>query len=219
MLQQRLDRIEEFTYDPQTNRYRWRGAGRGQFASKKTVLKRLESYVDEQRQAIQDIGQQLIDGDIDAKQFQRDVGQRLKNIHTSQAVIGHNGIENMGSEDWLRIGRELKRQYYNGRNGDRRYGVKHLTQEVIDGEVSSAQLLNRLDMYGLSGKVSQSEAFKAHNLGSFAIRVLGANDDHCAFCLAQAAKPAQPIEDVATIGCCPQCLTRCQCSIRIVKNA
>lgn len=212
------DRIEEFIYDPATKRYRWRGVGGGQFASKKVVLRRLETYIDEQRTSIQGLGQALIDKKIDLTVFQKDVGERLKNIHISQAVIGHDGVEEMAGDDWLRVGRELKRQYYQGKDGDRRYGIKHLAQEIADGNVSAAQLLNRLDMYGLSGKVSHSEAFKAHNMGSLAIRILGNTDKHCGFCIEQAAKPPQPIEEVASIGCCPQCLTRCRCKIEVVDK-
>ncbi|MEM9214061.1 MAG: hypothetical protein AAGD25_06905 [Cyanobacteria bacterium P01_F01_bin.150] len=215
----RRDRIQEFTYDPRTRRYRWRGTGGGQFASKSAVMARLRTYIGEQRTGVQSTGQNLIDGNITLQEFQQQIGERLRNIHVSSAIIGHDGMENMGSADWGRVGAELKRQYYQGRDGDRRFGIKHLAEEVASGEVSAAQLLNRLDMYALSGKVSESQGFKAFNVGAFAIRVLGATDNHCKFCVAEAAKDVRPIDEVPALGCCPQCFTRCQCRIEIVEVA
>lgn len=215
----RRDRLEEFTYDPATGRYRWKGAAGGQFASKKTVFTRLRSYIEEQKESLRGVGQRWVDKDIDLGQFQQQAADRLKNIHISQSVLGHDGLENMKGDDWLRVGRELKRHYYAGiGDNGKRYGLSHLAQEMKEGKVSDSQLLSRLDMYGNSGKVSKSQGFIAHNMGAFAIRVLGNTDNHCSFCLEQAAKPAQPIEDVSPIGCCPNCLARCRCSIKIVGS-
>ena len=211
--------IEEFLFDRNANRYRWRSeSGRGQFASKEAVFSRTRTYIEEQKTELQQIGQRLIDGQIDLTQFQQQAGQTLKNIHTSQAILGRDGLENMAANDWLRVGRELQRQYYRGfdRENDRRYGLAHLSREVANGDVSDRQLLNRLSMYGESGKVSHSEAFKAANEGKWAIRKLGATDRHCAFCLDQASEGPRRIEDVPSVGCCPQCMSRCLCQLVIV---
>lgn len=212
------DALEEFRYDPQSRRYRWRGRGGGQFASKQAVLERTRTYVDEQRSQLSQHAIALANKDIDLAQWQRRSAETLKKIHVSQAVIGHNGVENMTNTDWLRVGREIKRQTLGGVADDgRRYGIKHLARELQNGSVTEGELLARIQMYGHSGKVSQSEAFKAFNVGSLAIRVLGATDKHCPFCVAEAAKGPRAIADVPTIGCCPQCLTNCKCSIEIVS--
>ncbi|MEL6224563.1 MAG: hypothetical protein AAFR31_18160 [Cyanobacteria bacterium J06627_8] len=211
--------IEEFLYDRRLNRYRWRSqSGAGQLASKASVFNRTRTYINEQKTELRTIGQRLIDGQINLTEFQRSAGQTLKNIHLSQAMLGRDGLENMAANDWLRVGRELQRQYYRGldRENNRRYGLAHLSREIADGKVSDRQLLNRLSMYAESGKVSFSEAFKAANEGKWVIRRLGATDRHCAFCLAQAAEGPRKIEDVPAPGCCPQCMSRCLCSLVIV---
>lgn len=213
-----FDAIEEFYYDPRTQRYRWRGTSGGRFASKSAVLERTRRYVDEQRSQLTQHTLDLANNKITLVQWQQRSSETLKKIHISQAILGHDGLENMTSADWLRVGREVKRQTLGGIADDgRRYGIKHLARELQQGKVTEGELLARIQMFGNSGKVSHSEAFKAHNIGSLAVRVLGKSDRHCPFCVEQASKEPRPIEEVPTIGCCPQCLTSCRCTIEVVQ--
>lgn len=212
----RLDAIADFRYEASSGRYRWTsGAGKGQFASKEAILNRTRQFVRAEQQSLQRVGRRLIAGDLNLVEFQREAAQHLKNIHIGQAVLGANGYENMRSEDWLRVGRRLKQQYYSGIDPDsgKRYGLKHLAAEIQQGKVSEAQLLNRLRLYGESGKAAYWDSWKAQRTDRSGVRRLGVADRHCSFCLAQAEIGPRPISKIPAPGCCPQCLGNCKCSI------
>lgn len=210
----RHDAIADFRYDPQSGRYRWRsGTGKGQFASTEVVLSRTRAYVDEQKQELINTGRRLSNGQIDLEQFQRQAAEHVKQIHLAQATLGKGGIHRMQGEDWLRVGRELKRHYYSGIGEEgKRFGLQHLADDIRMGRVSKAQLLNRLGMYGDAGKVSYWDAWKSDRTGRWGRRVLGSSKP-CSFCIEQAGMDARLIEDIPPCGCCPQCLSRCKCSI------
>lgn len=210
------DAIADFRYDPQTQRYRWRdGAGKGRFASKTAILQRTRAYIQEEQAELVNVGQRLTQGDITLGQFQRQAAEHVKNIHIAQAMLGKDGLGNMTSSDYLRVGRELKRHYYQGIDSEtgRRYGLKHLAQEVKDGRVSEAQLLSRIAMYGESGKVSYWDAWKSDRTEAWGVRRVAGDDRSCPFCVEQASIGPRLIPEIPSCGCCPQCLSRCRCNI------
>ena len=217
----RLDAIFDFSYDQQTNRYRWiSGPLRGSFASKEAVMSQSASQVSRNAATLSGLASKVSNGEITLKQFQEQAGDALRKIHVAQAALGKGGWEKMQPEDWLRVGRELKRQYYDGKADDgRRFGLKHLAADIRDGKMSEAMLRSRLEAFAESGKVAYWAAWKTENGGAYGIRRLGVTDNHCAFCLTQAAIGPRPIAEIPPPGCCPQCLTRCKCSIVISDRA
>lgn len=212
----RFDAIADFFWDAKSQRYKWRsGAGKGQFASKAQIFARTRNYIKNQEEKLIEIADDLATGAINFGEAQRKAVYHLKQIHISHATLGKGGYENMRSNDWLRVGREIKRQTISGKASDgKRFGLKYLFSDVKNKKVSVNQFRDRLKKYAQSGKISYWDAWKSDRDGQImGIRVLGGNDNHCPFCLAQAAMRPRLIRDIPTIGCCPQCLTNCNCSI------
>lgn len=205
----------DFRYEPATGRYRWiSGPSRGQLAPKAAVMARTGSIVAAEQQTLPRLATQLSDGSITLEQFQRQAGESLRRIHLGQAAMGRGGWEMLTSDDMRRVRRVLAEQFYSGVGEDgKRYGIRNLAEEVRSGRVSAAQLRSRMEAYAESGKVAYWGAWKAERPDVWGIRQLGITDRHCAFCLEQAAIAPRRVSEIPPPGCCPQCLTRCKCTI------
>ncbi len=108
----KYDVFSEFKYEKTSNRYRVAiGSAKGQFISKKAFLASTERYIVTQSEKLQSIGQSLIDKKISVKEFQSLAAKTLKEIHISQAILANDGVENIKSEQWLIVARQLKQQY------------------------------------------------------------------------------------------------------------
>lgn len=204
----RLDAISpDFRYDPIARRYRWRSTNR--FAPKRAILNLTQRYITSQQAELRSLGERYTAGNLKLRDFQEQVAQRLKAIHISQAVLGKNGHEDLTSEDFLAIGRELKRQYNSGLDPltGRRYGLKHLTEDLASGKATPAQFLARLDMFGRSGKSMywQMQEKSAITKGAtHAVRIRNARES-CPDCIGYALLGIQPL------GVLPRPLERCRC--------
>jgi hypothetical protein len=211
----RLDIFNEFTYDVRLRRYRVStGVGAGQFISKQAFIASTQRYLDAQQNLLISLADDLGDGRLQLKDFQRRAAEILREIHTSQAILGANGIENLNSSDWLRVGRQLKRQYYAGIDTEsgRRFGLKYLAQDIANGRLSLAEIRNRLSLYAESGKLTYYETEGAKNEKPLVKRVLGAAE-HCQECLDYASMGIRPKGELPypTERC--SCKMRCKCSM------
>lgn len=210
----------DFRFDPKSNRYRWRDTNK--FAPKAAILARTRTYIDNQKQALIQLGRDLSDSKIDLIKFQREAVDIVKSLHLSQAMLGRDGIENLKSGDFLAIARELKRQYKDGKDPDtgKPFGLKWLAQDIKDGNVSRAQLLNRLRMFGDASKISFWLMKRQTALDggmSLARRILNPDAENCPDCFAYAGMGIKPIADLPLPGERCQCRTQCQCSIEFVS--
>lgn len=209
----RKDAIADFRYDPASKRYRWReGAGKNQFAPKAAVLERTRAYVVSQSNELVRLADRLDAGDITLGQFQRDAALALKQIHVSQAFLAAGGHENLNDADWLSVGRTLKKHYYDGKEGDRKFGIKWLAQDIKDGKVSLAQLRNRLKQFAASGKETYWRISAEKSGKPYAMRLLG-DAEHCEQCPKYAALPPQSIADVVLPTQKCDCRSNCKCQL------
>jgi hypothetical protein len=219
MIKFNLDIFSEFKYDPRVNRYRVvTGAGKGSFISKEAFLNSTERYIKEQNSKLVDLATQLENNKISILELQLDAAKILKEIHISQAILGANGVENMDASKWAMVGRELKRQYYQGfdLSTGRRFGLQHLAREYREGKVSVEQLKNRLRLYAQSGKKSFWDQARLRNKNfQYAFRTL-ANCIHCDDCVRYAKMGVQPIEvlPLPTQNC--KCRNNCKCTIKFL---
>ncbi len=92
-----------------------------------------------------------------------------------------------------------------------RFGLKYLTQDIIDGKVTEKQLLNRLKMYSDMGKVSYWEQ-REYLGGEYAQRILGAAE-HCADCVAYSRMGIKKSSEVPLPTQRCECGSQCKCSI------
>lgn len=151
-----LDAINpEFYFDPKTSRYRYRDTK--QFAPKQAVISLTQKYIIQQQRELEDLAYRFEAAEIDLKQLQTLAADKLKKIHVAYGFLGKNGVENMQSEDFLVIARELKRQYGKTQEpgSDRSFGLRALAEDIVAGRVPTAsRLAARLRLFGQSGKLS-----------------------------------------------------------------
>jgi hypothetical protein len=212
----RTDAFTEFKWNDKAQRYTVRsGAGRSQFTSKQAFFARLDFHITTQKQSLVSLADRLSSGAINLEEFQRSAASLLMDIHTSSGIKGRGGPQRLDRADLERVGAEIKRQLYAGKDGDQKFGIRHVAAEIKAGTVSPAQLRQRLEMYSLSGEISYWESWKrsaADEGRIYAIRVLG-DGNHCSDCPRLAAEKPKPIEQVLVpkTGC--QCRMRCKCSL------
>jgi hypothetical protein len=212
-----FDEADEFIWDKAAGRYRYRtGAAKGQFAPRAAVLALTKANIATRTQELIGLGDKLTNGDINLLTFQLEAAKLVKRIHLQSAILGKNGVDNMTPADYLRVARTLKIQYYGGKDliTGKRFGLKYLAQDIRDGKVTPAQLKLRLSLYAKAGNLSYWAAYQAAEKTTkpYGIRILG-NAEHCQDCIAYAALPPQPLENVVLPGTQCQCNVGCKCSI------
>lgn len=210
----------DFRFDRRAQRYRIAsGAGKGQFIGKAAYLSSVKAGIVARSQDLVSLADDLADGQIDLAKFQTQAADLIKKIHVGQTILAADGHENVTAEDWLTVGRELKRQFLGGVDPrtDDRFGLKYLIQDIQTGTVSRARLKQRLRLYAQSGKKTYWGVRRSKSGDRFGYRVLGAAE-HCPECLAYAAEPPKPVESLVlpTERC--RCMNQCKCSIRFFKT-
>lgn len=212
---------DEYTFDPKTGRYRYTsGAAKGKFAPREAVLALTQKAIAANTAELQQLGDRLAAGTLKLRDFQEEAGAIVRRIHVQNAILGRGGIDKMKPADWLLVARTLKQQFYAGKDAEtgRRFGLKHLAAEIKAGEVSAAQLRQRLALYAESGKVTYWEMAKrsaADGGQGYGLRRLG-DAQHCPSCVRYAAEPPRPIAELVTPGTRCECRSRCKCSIEFL---
>lgn len=204
----------DYFFDKKVGRFRYKDSKK--FAPRTAVLNLTRANIGARSQELIDLGDRLSNGDINLLTFQLEAAKLVKRIHVQSAILGHNGIDAMTDADWLRVARTLKTQYYDGKDPEtgKRFGLKHLADDIRNGKVTPAQLRNRLRLYAQAGNSSYWAAYQASEkkLKPYGIRALG-DSEHCADCMGYAALLPQPIEQVVLPGTKCRCKVACKCSI------
>jgi hypothetical protein len=215
-MQARLDALNpEFYFDRRVSRYRYTATGR--LAPKQAILSLTKTYVATQQRELIQLGKRFADGQVDENDFLRNAAKRLRAIHLSMAVLGKNGHENMTSNDFLIIARELRRQYYTGYGDDSKpYGLRHLVKDWNGGTLSKAQFVNRVNLFSQSGKTSywaMRESAAIADGKIYAKRTRHASES-CPDCMAWALMGIQPagVLPIPTQRCA--CKVNCKCKIK-----
>lgn len=211
--------INGIEYDPKSKRYRIvsGSGGKGQFISKAAFLNQAKKRVVSESQALVDLAAKVADKSLSLRDFQLQAAKHLKSIHVTQAILGKNGVENIKAEDWLKVGRELKRQYYSGIDPitGKRFGLKHLVADIKAGKVSQAQLKARLKLYAQSGKTSYWTA-KVDHEGGYGFRELGKRDrNNCPECVELASRGAMAASALVLPGQQCRCRSNCRCRLKL----
>lgn len=210
--------FDGWTFDKKSGRYRHTsGAKRGQFASRTEAMELVRQNIQVQQASLVELADKLANQSINLRQFQVEAGELLRRIHVQSAILGKDGIDRMTSADWLAVGRNLKQQYYAGKDPatGKRFGLKYLAIDIRDGKVSLPQLRSRLSLFGQSGMQSYWQARVAAEMAGdrpYGIRIL-ADVIHCESCVRYAALPPQPLQDVILPGQQCECRANCKCTI------
>lgn len=212
----RSDAFREFALDPRVNRFRIVDKnGRGRFISRQAFNARLANYIQQQQRGLIALSDELSEGSIDLRQFQLKAATYLRELISSTALT--LGPEKLKPSDWAIVRRHILEQLYEGKRADGTpFGIRWLADSLAKGEVSPAQLRQRLTLYSLSSKRTYhaiDREIKKREGMRYGKRVLGATDRHCAECVSFSQKPWLPIDEVQPIATDCSCGNRCRCSI------
>ena len=210
-----LDALPEIFFDVKSKRWKYRDSKA--FAPMTAVKAQANKYLRSQQKDLILLGKKYLDGGLTLRQFQLEAGQKVKAIHLAEMIRASDKQTDIKSELFLMIGRNLKQQYYSGKDplSGERFGLKYLAKDLENGTVSPQQLANRLRMFGESGKVSYwgtKSAIATDNGYTQAKRILG-KAIHCAQCVEYARRGWESIENaiLPTVAC--SCRTNCKCSL------
>lgn len=211
----RLDDIlPDIYFDVRSRRFRYRDSKA--FASIEAVQHQAEKYRNNQQTALAQLAQKYAQGTINLKQLQEESAISLKRIHLAEMLRAISKQEQVTAERFLIVGRNLKQQYYTGKDPmtGERYGLKYLFRDLVEGKVSPGQLENRLRMFGESGKLTywSIRANTASDIFTEARRILGAAE-HCPNCVEYARRGWVAIAEVIYPTQACQCRTNCKCSL------
>jgi len=212
----KLDALPELTYDPRSQRWRYRDSR--QFASMSAVRVQSERYIKAESESLQKLGRDFTDSKVSLSEFQRLAAQHVKHIHLGQAITALSKQSDLSPEIFLEVGRQLKKQYYAGRDWQtgKSYGLKYLAKDMQAGKVSPAQLQHRLTMFANSGAKSYwgvKHILAIRDGYTEARRVLGLAE-HCLECVIMAGQGWKPIQEITPIGERCSCRSNCKCSIK-----
>lgn len=212
----RLDALNpDYYFDIRSKRYRYRDSKR--FAPKRAMLSLTQKYRDISRNHLTQLAYDYYQGVIDLQQLQRQSAQLLKQIHLSEAILAADGVENMTSDRFLIVARQLKTQYYSGKDKltGNSFGLKYLFHDLQSSKVSEAQLANRLRKFGLSSKITFWDIKRdvATKKGyTEARRILG-KSEHCKDCPVYASRGWGSLSKLVLPATLCECGTECKCSV------
>lgn len=155
---------------------RWRDSVTGRYVPKAQVVDEMRVHQEATYSTLRGLTQQLYDGRIGLAQWQIATASEIKDAHLALAMFGAGGRANMGNAEWGRVGQTLKEQY--------RF-LANFANEIASGNVSLAQALNRIEMYGDASQQSYWAEWSQKRKGLIYYRLHPA--EHCSDCVARAA--------------------------------
>lgn len=204
-----LDAISPlYTYDPRTGRHRNKSTGR--LVSLKEIEKELNKLIEQKKKDLFAVSRYLMEGSITLDNWERTVAETIKTIQLQYLILEKGGINNVTPEDTLAIGRNLKNEYSY---------LNKFAKQLKAGQVTEKQMFARIKKYVDNTAVAKAIAQrqKKVELGDdWALRKLGANENHCPACPNYAGIfPARLV--VMPGERCP-CGKECKCSVEFFKG-
>jgi len=195
----------EFAWDRQTQRYRiTSGAGRGSFISREAVDNLTEQYIEASKVDIDDITNQLLNGEIGVYSWERAIAQQIKDINVNSYALGRGGFAQLDGRDLGLIGSRIRSEYGY---------LREFSREITDGTLSEAQILDRVSMYVDAGaKFMESGREESHRVEGFdEERRVRTATESCIPCIEHEARGWQPIGTLPNRGDDCDCRSRCRC--------
>lgn len=194
--------VGRYSYDSRVHRYRDLRTGR--FVDWNRVVRpAVERALDTLAYEIRELGRQAGAGQIDALTFQDAMKQKLKIAHLMSYALAKGGWAQMTSEDFGRVGRELRRQY----NYLRRFQA-----DVAAGKLSEGQAAYRAALYARAAYATYENArrLEMQRVGFTEERRRRTAKESCPDCIEYARRGWQPIGTLPPIGE-SKCIVNCRC--------
>ena len=186
----------DFVFDKIAQRYRYKDSGK--FVGKKAIENLTIKAIVQVEGDISTITNLLVEGKIDVAAWENATRSALKNLHTWNYVLGAGGEKMMTQADYGALGQKLKEEY--------KY-LRGLSQELLQGDLTEAQLRARMAMYTNSGGTTHELGrAKAHQKAGYNWeRRLRTKVNSCESCF-----------DYADMGWCaigtlPEAGQKCEC--------
>jgi hypothetical protein len=204
------------SYTFNKNARRFADKSTGKFLSQNKVKDLLSTGISDKSDRLQKLGKDLSTGKIDLTKFLTEGAQTVKELHILNAVVAVNGRADQMTKQQLATLQERV-------NGQLKPYFGDLIKELSRGEVSEAQLLNRLRMYSDSALLTQKHIeldLKKEQGYDEGFRQLGGSV-HCQSCIRYASLGWVDIDELILPGEECECRSQCKCSIlyRTKKDA
>jgi hypothetical protein len=201
--------MPKFTWDKANRRY---VDAKGNPVPDSVIREWIDSAVDDTKDDIGSIADELIGGEIDGPEWKQKITSRLRAMHTGVSLIAAGGLNHITDKALGRINAKLIEQD--------RYLVKFSIDIETGIQQKDGTLKTRAELYADAGVgtyeyVKRGEKQDAGFDEERSILDDGAN--HCEDCPAEAAAGWVPIGSLTPIGG-RECLARCRCSIEYRKG-
>lgn len=173
------------------------------------MLRVLDDHVGKAEQRLTSMFRRLHEGvaspGVSWKQAQR----TLKDLYCQHSALGAGGWDRLGFRDFGRIGGRLRWEYER---------MERFVGEVYRGEVSEAQMMNRLHMYTGNARRLYYETEREHAIPinpavqMLEMRTLG-QAEHCASCVRYHEMGWQEMGVLPVPGDGSECDGNCRCSL------
>jgi hypothetical protein len=199
------------------SRYRWNvAAGRyisadGRFVTFAAVRHALDDALDAAELRLVALGERLRDRTLTVAEWQVQMAQELKYIHTTSAAAAKGGWAQMSPADYGRVGWRLREQYAY---------LARLAGEVTRGLPLDGRFMQRVRLYAQSGRLTFHMVLRAERRlrGDTEERNVLGVADHCRECVDTTARGWQAIGTLPLIGT-RQCRSNCRCHIEYRRGS
>jgi hypothetical protein len=204
-------------YNPKSKRFTDPNTGR--FLSQNKTLSIIEEGIEQRTQNLQKLAEGLAQGRIEIDKFAVLVANDVKSINIYHAAIAKGGrLDLLTKNELAALNNRLKKQLTTAKGFENeKYGIMELVRDIVKGDVSEAQLKNRLTMYAESGyQVRQIIGLEAKKNEGYkqALRIMIGDHRTCEECKQLAFIGWVSIESVVMPGDRCSCRSRCRCILK-----
>jgi hypothetical protein len=198
-----------WVYNLKSQRYHDKKSGH--FLSAGAVEQLTENYIAQQQDKLTALGDRLIAGKIDTREWEDDFAKTLKEVLVNSYVLGRGGMAQMTSRD-LGITSGIMREQY--------LYLRNFASEVMRGRMSIAQFQARQNLYIEKAYsvywMGRLEAFKA--AGYLYERDILTPGESCVSCVAIARRGWVRLGTNPAIGVNRICKNNCRCKKEFSKD-
>jgi hypothetical protein len=196
--------LAEYGYNRRLRRYQHLASGR--LVAESAVRAATDVVIDVETAKLREVSQRLVDGKINLAEWQLQMKDTVKRLHTAAGLAAFGGAKQASNSDLGYLGSLLKEQYQYLR--DFAKSIRTGSQP-LDGS-----LVARAALYAQGARCTHETVRQrlAQEAGQSQERSILAPADHCDQCVGEARKGWSPIGSLIPIGQ-RTCLARCRCTM------
>lgn len=186
-------------------------APNGTFISDARVRAVIDAVADHASDRMAVASQALLGGRTSLAAWQASLMQDIKSAHVASGVLAHGGVQQMQSQDWLSIAREIKPQYS---------WLRAFAAQVQSGEQQlNGLLVARARQYGQASRGTFAKLFgeDQQQRGYLWEKNVIQSGESCAGCRAESAKGWTPTGTLVPVGSRRPCGPNCRCRVLYSK--